>query len=413
MDIAGIDVLVHVARNLADQLPTDDLKAAFALPPLAQALVERGWLGEKSGQGFYKRQKSAGGSEILTLDPATMSYRAQQPPRLPALEASRSITDVAERTKTLFLGRDKVGAFLRQTLGSTLLYAARVAPDIAHSIDDVDRAMKWGFGWELGPFEIWDAIGIREVVDAVGVEAVPPLAAERLGLGSDRFRERRGAAGWTRAADPEVGQGSNPGRQAQRRGEPRGPRRRRAGRRVPLEDERDRRRYDPDAARRREGSGRELRGARRRQRGAAFLGRREPDAPAARGAGRQLGRNRHDGARVSGRDPGASLRRRAGRRRHGGPGDRRRLRDRAARPPGPGGGRDLHRPRRGRRRLDSRRRRHEGDAGAQRRGAARPSGGSAALHAARSSRRSGSRRCRRAPPTPGASASCATPTVSR
>ena len=189
MDIAGIDVLVHVARNLAAQLPTDDLKAEVALPPLAEALVERGWLGEKSGQGFYKRQKAAGGSEILTLDPATMTYRAQQPARLPALEASRSITDVAERTKTLFLGRDKVGAFLRQTLGSTLLYAARMAPEIAHSIDDVDRAMKWGFGWELGPFEIWDAIGIREVVSALGVEAVPPLAAERLGSGGDRFRE--------------------------------------------------------------------------------------------------------------------------------------------------------------------------------------------------------------------------------
>jgi 3-hydroxyacyl-CoA dehydrogenase len=188
MDIAGIDILVHVVRNLADQLAAEDLKDGFALPPLAQALVDRGWLGEKTGQGFYKREKSARGSEILTLDPATMTYRAQQAPRLPALEASRSIADVAERTKALFLGGDKVGRFLRRTLGSTLLYAARVAPDIAHSIDDVDRAMKWGFGWELGPFEMWDAIGIREVIHAVGAEAVPPLAAERLALGANRFR---------------------------------------------------------------------------------------------------------------------------------------------------------------------------------------------------------------------------------
>ena len=189
MDIAGIDVLVHVAKNLAARLPTEALKAEVALPPLAEALVERGWLGEKSGQGFYKRQKAAGGSEILTLDPATMSYRPQEPPRLPPLEASRSIVDIAERTKTLFLGRDTVGAFLRRTLGSTLLYAARVAPDIAHSIDDVDRAMKWGFGWELGPFEIWDAIGIREVLAALGVEGAPPLAAERLASGVNRFRD--------------------------------------------------------------------------------------------------------------------------------------------------------------------------------------------------------------------------------
>ena len=180
-----------------------------------------------------------------------MAYRAQQPARLAALEAARSITDVAERTKTLFLGRDKVGAFLRQTLGSTLLYAARVAPDIAYSIDDVDRAMKWGFGWELGPFEIWDAIGIREVIDALGsngsagsggsgsrgsgvlaAEAVrvPPLAAARLQAGTDRFRE-----GPVPPAGPELlilkaAKRSQPHREAQRRGEPRGPRRRRAAR---------------------------------------------------------------------------------------------------------------------------------------------------------------------------------------
>src|SRR6185295_3968700 len=158
--------------------------------PLVQALVDRGWFGEKAGQGFYKRQKSAaGGSEILTLDPVTMSYRPQLTPRLPALDASRSIADLAERTKTLFLGRDKIGSFLRQTLGPMLVYTARVAPDIAHSIDDVDRAMKWGFGWDLGPFETWDAIGIREVIDAVKVEAVPSLVAERLEAGRDRFRD--------------------------------------------------------------------------------------------------------------------------------------------------------------------------------------------------------------------------------
>src|SRR5205807_3194203 len=92
---------------------------------------------------------------------------------LPSLEASRSIDDVGRRIKTLFLGRDGVGAFLRDTLGAALLYTARVAPAIAHSIDDVDRAMQWGFGWELGPFEIWDAIGIQEVLAAAGDIARP------------------------------------------------------------------------------------------------------------------------------------------------------------------------------------------------------------------------------------------------
>jgi 3-hydroxyacyl-CoA dehydrogenase len=184
MDIAGIDVLGHVARNLADRLTEDDSCHTFALPALVQALIDRGWVGEKAGQGFYKRA----GSEILTLDPTTLEYRPRRTARLPALDAAQSITDVRERLKTLFLGRDKVGAFLRATLGPTLVYAARVAPSIAYSIDDVDRAMQWGFGWELGPFEAWDAIGIREVIDALGVSA-PPLVDDVLRKGRARFRD--------------------------------------------------------------------------------------------------------------------------------------------------------------------------------------------------------------------------------
>jgi 3-hydroxyacyl-CoA dehydrogenase len=148
-------------------------------------MIERGWIGEKSGQGFYKRQKAADGhTEILTLDPATMTYRPKQPARLPALDAARAIDDTATRVKTLFLGRDKVGAFLRQTLGPTLLYTSRVTPSIAHSIDDVDRVMQWGFGWELGPFETWDAIGAREVLEALGGPERPTLLC-----GRDRFRD--------------------------------------------------------------------------------------------------------------------------------------------------------------------------------------------------------------------------------
>ena len=133
--------------------------------------------------------KTADGSEILTLDPATLTYRTRQSPRLPALDAARAIEDVAERMKTLFLGNDNVGAFLRATLGSLLLYAARVAPEIAYSIDDVDRAMRWGFGWDMGPFEIWDAIGVREVLAATGNAEPPPMVAELLRSGRNRFRE--------------------------------------------------------------------------------------------------------------------------------------------------------------------------------------------------------------------------------
>ncbi|MBZ5560084.1 MAG: enoyl-CoA hydratase/isomerase family protein [Acidobacteriia bacterium] len=194
MDIAGIDVLGHVARNLAERLPDEDARRAFTLPPLVAALIERGWIGEKAGQGFYKREKK----DILTLDPQTLTYRAKQPARLPALEAARSIDDPAARIKALFLGSDKVGQFLRDTLGPTLRYAARVAPQIAHSIDDVDRVMQWGFGWELGPFEIMDAIGTPEALGDVFPKGrtrfrdgrVPPAASDLQILRSAKDRER-------------------------------------------------------------------------------------------------------------------------------------------------------------------------------------------------------------------------------
>jgi 3-hydroxyacyl-CoA dehydrogenase len=183
MDIAGIDVLAHVARNLSERLSSDADRALFRLPGFVDELVSKGWVGSKAGRGFYK--KDAGG-EILALDPAAMSYRPMQPVRFPSIDAARSIEDPALRIKTLFLGTDRVGEFLRSTLGSTLVYAARVTPEIAHGIDDVDRAMRWGFGWDLGPFETWDAIGVDRVLDACGVSDPPPLVREARKRGAFR-----------------------------------------------------------------------------------------------------------------------------------------------------------------------------------------------------------------------------------
>ena len=187
MDIAGLDILAAVASDLAARLPDAPSRSAFTLPAFLRRLVERGSLGQKSGEGFYRKTK--GSDEIATLDPSTLEYRARQSPGLPALDAARAIDDVGERLRTLFLGRDRVGDFLRAALAPTLLYAAEVAPSVAHSIDDVDRAMKWGFGWKLGPFEMWDAIGVGPVLDALGVVSPPPLVAELRREGRDRFRQ--------------------------------------------------------------------------------------------------------------------------------------------------------------------------------------------------------------------------------
>jgi 3-hydroxyacyl-CoA dehydrogenase len=183
VDLAGLDVLALVVKNLEERLCSNEERTTFALPPLIAALVERGWVGAKAGQGFYK--KDAGG-DILTLDPGSLTYRPHQSPRLPSLDAARSSDDPAVRIKTLFNATDKVGTFLRDTLGRTLIYAATVTPEIAHSIDDVDRAMQWGFGWELGPFETFDAIGVARVVEASGVSEPPPLVREALARGAFR-----------------------------------------------------------------------------------------------------------------------------------------------------------------------------------------------------------------------------------
>ena len=193
-DLAGLDVLAQVARTLHDRLPEAE-RQAFHMPPLLDELLTRGWLGEKTGQGFYRREAGEGADRrILALDVATMTYRERQKPRLTALDMARPLEDVRQRVRTLFASADGVGAFLRETLAPTLVYTAGVAPHIAYSIDDVDRAMQWGFGWELGPFELFDAIGVQEVVDAwrarVGSEAeTPPLVREAIERGHNRFRE--------------------------------------------------------------------------------------------------------------------------------------------------------------------------------------------------------------------------------
>ncbi len=197
LDLAGIDILAHVVHNLYERLPDEAARSHFVLPAFVEKMVERKMIGEKSGQGFYTRVKSAGGeSQILTLDPATLEYRPRKSPRLPSLEAAAAITDVRERVRTLYEGKDRVGEFLRQTLDPTLEYTAKVTPQIAHSPDDVDRVMRWGFGWELGPFELLDAIRgpvsdqTRGPAGSAPPREVPPAAPELQLLKSSKDRSR-------------------------------------------------------------------------------------------------------------------------------------------------------------------------------------------------------------------------------
>jgi 3-hydroxyacyl-CoA dehydrogenase len=185
-DIVGIDVLQHVVRNIYDNIPGDESKELYRVPPLIDEMVRRGWLGEKSGRGFYQRVKKPGGeSEILTLDPAKMDYRPQQKTRFASIEAGKAVEDTRERLR-MFVGplltgkeSDKAAKFIWSLISEMCLYAARRIPEISNSIVDIDRAMRWGFGWELGPFETWDAIGVELMAKQLEKEgkALPPTGA--------------------------------------------------------------------------------------------------------------------------------------------------------------------------------------------------------------------------------------------
>ena len=167
LDIAGLDVLALVTRDLVKRLPADE-KTSFELPPLVERLIEKNWLGEKSGRGFYRRVREGEQTRILALDVAALMegdpdpYRPAATPDLASMAGARAIPDLAERLRALHRADDRAGALVRNALVPTLEYAVRVAPHVAGSMDDVDRAMQWGFGWAFGPQETLDAIEDRQ-----------------------------------------------------------------------------------------------------------------------------------------------------------------------------------------------------------------------------------------------------------
>lgn len=195
-DIVGIDVLLHVIRNIYENIPGDESREIYKVPALIEDMAKRGWIGDKMGSGFYKRVKKAGGeSEILTLDPMKMGYRPQQKARFASIETGKAIENTRERLRMLcgpaLEGKqgDKAQNFIWGMLSGMCLYAARRVPEISDSIVDVDRAMRWGFGWELGPFEIWDAIGVEPMAKRLKEDghALPPLVTELLASGKKSF----------------------------------------------------------------------------------------------------------------------------------------------------------------------------------------------------------------------------------
>jgi len=191
-DIAGVDIAVKVATNLYDAVPGDPEREIFRVPEFMQAMVERRWLGEKAGAGFYKRE----GKQILTLDWKTLEYRERKKAKFASLEAAKAVAEPDARLRQIVAGSDKGPQFLWRVLSSTCLYAAGLVPEISDDVASVDRAMEWGYVWGIGPFRTLDALGVEAVAERARKEgrALPPLVEKLLASGRKSFYAEDGGA---------------------------------------------------------------------------------------------------------------------------------------------------------------------------------------------------------------------------
>jgi 3-hydroxyacyl-CoA dehydrogenase len=176
VDVVGLDTLVHVANGIAENCKKDERLELFKLPDFITKMVENKWYGSKTGQGFYKKQVANGKKEILSLDLNTLEYRSAKKAKFATLELTKPIDNVIDRFKILVLGKDKAGEFYRKTFAALFAYVSHRIPEISDELYKIDDAMKAGFGWGHGPFQIWDAIGIEkglELIKDKGLKASP------------------------------------------------------------------------------------------------------------------------------------------------------------------------------------------------------------------------------------------------
>ena len=167
-DVVGIDTMVKVAKGVYDNCPNDEARNSFNIPSWVNKMVENNWLGDKTGQGFFKKTKGAGGEkEILTLNLATMEYGTRQRPKFSTVEAAKPIDDLKTRLKALCTGMDKAGDFYRHFHYGLFSYISHRVPEISDELYRVDDAMMAGFGWEIGAFESWDVLGLSKTTEAM------------------------------------------------------------------------------------------------------------------------------------------------------------------------------------------------------------------------------------------------------
>jgi 3-hydroxyacyl-CoA dehydrogenase len=189
-DVVGIDTLVKVAKGVYDNCPDDEARDVFKIPAWLEKIVANNWLGDKTGQGFFKKIKGASGaSEILVLNLDTMEYEARKKPKFATIETAKPVEDLASRIKVLLSGKDKAGEFCRLFHYGLFSYVSHRIPEISDEIYRIDDAMKAGFGWEIGAFETWDALGVEKTVKAIKEAgfSVAPWVDEMIAKGAASF----------------------------------------------------------------------------------------------------------------------------------------------------------------------------------------------------------------------------------
>lgn len=190
VDVVGLDTLVLVAKGLYENLPDDERHELFALPDFIEKMLENNWLGAKTGQGFYKRiKKKDGPSEIKSLDLKTLEYRDQKKASFNVLEQTKPVENLSDRYAILLADKGKAGNFYRKNFASLFAYASHRIPEISDEIYKIDDAMRAGFGWEHGPFQIWDAVGVEKGVELIKEEGLNPAnwVNEMLEAGQKNF----------------------------------------------------------------------------------------------------------------------------------------------------------------------------------------------------------------------------------
>ena len=190
IDVVGLDTLVHTANGVKDNCPNDEMRDQFVIPDYVNTMMENKWLGSKTKQGFYKMTKNANGKrEILSLDLNTLEYRPKKSAKFDTLALTKSIDNVADRFKVLVAGKDKAGEFYRKSFAAMFAYVQNRIPEISDELYRIDDGLRAGFGWEHGPFEIWDAIGVAKGVEIMKAEGKEPASwvTEMLSNGETSF----------------------------------------------------------------------------------------------------------------------------------------------------------------------------------------------------------------------------------